>query len=316
MVGFKLMNRLIFVPQYPTPMRYQEWWYTEFPLQLSEYFEEVIVVGELDKNRAIVKDMKGFSPVVDAIAFELAQMNQFMSMGLREDDTLLVADLSFPGFFSSVLHHRSLENSYAICHGTSKNAFDYFSKTKKSKWKIESSHAGLFKKVFVATHYHKDKLGWKNIEVIPFPFPPFSPPFHFPPCRRTLISVGRDGIQKRNKTLERRLEKKFGFIGRQRFDTWEDYYCYVSESKVMIITAKEETYGYQVVDAILSQCVPVAPNKFSYPELLPRECLYDDYKELEVAVEKVVSGDILVPICLLKKEAGEFYKRIVKEMMS
>ena len=38
--------RLILALQYPTKMRYSEWWFTEFPKQFRKYFDEVIVLGE------------------------------------------------------------------------------------------------------------------------------------------------------------------------------------------------------------------------------------------------------------------------------
>jgi len=40
------MRRIIFVPQYPTPMRYQEWWISEFPKKFREAGFEVKVLGE------------------------------------------------------------------------------------------------------------------------------------------------------------------------------------------------------------------------------------------------------------------------------
>jgi hypothetical protein len=41
--------RLIFVPQFPTKLRYQNWWITEFPHQFKNYFDEVITLGAIAK---------------------------------------------------------------------------------------------------------------------------------------------------------------------------------------------------------------------------------------------------------------------------
>ena len=65
------MSRLIFVPQYPSKMRYQETWYDEFPKQFKKYFDEVIVLGgefiEMYLDENIEYDSKMFSPINEAV---------------------------------------------------------------------------------------------------------------------------------------------------------------------------------------------------------------------------------------------------------
>ena len=39
------MSRLIFVPQYPAKMRYQEWWLSEFSKNFWNHYDNVIVLG-------------------------------------------------------------------------------------------------------------------------------------------------------------------------------------------------------------------------------------------------------------------------------
>jgi hypothetical protein len=59
------MSRLIFVPQYPTKLRYQEFFISEFPKELSKYYDEVLVLGKnfcKDYKRSEDKEM--FSPIV------------------------------------------------------------------------------------------------------------------------------------------------------------------------------------------------------------------------------------------------------------
>jgi len=63
-------------------------------------------------------------------------------------------------------------------------------------------------------------------------------------------------------------------------------------SKILLITAHEDTFGYQIVDAIINGCVPLARNDLAYPELLPKEYLYNDIKILDEEGNPVPQGEI------------------------
>jgi hypothetical protein len=309
------MKRIIFVPQLPVKLRYSEWWITELEKEFKKHYDEVIVLG---KNKLVYLDNKkdniSFAPTDKAIQFEQIQINEFINLNLEQNDTLFLSDISFPGFFSNILHHKKIKNVYAFCHGTSKNAYDYFQESRDSKWLVESGHSKLFKKVFVATNYHKEKLGWKNIRIIGLPEPPFER-FNNQHKENNIISVSRDGIQKRNKRLEKHIEKYFGKILRNNFDSWNDYYHFISKSKIMIITSKEETFGYQIVDSIMNNCIPIAPYKFSYPELLPKKFLYNDEKELIEKINYFLDNkNWYVPKLINKDLIDNFYHNLIKEM--
>lgn len=287
------MGRLFFVPQYPTPMRYQEWWYKEFPIRFRKYFDEVIVLGDrylsTQQKSAMAKpDM--FSPIQEAIHLEMEQIKELDDYNRESGDVLLLADLSFPGLFTSALCHKQPDRfkmKVAICHATSINNYDYFMPVRKAKWLMESGAASLFDLVVVASKYHQEKLGWKN--TIRIPLPP--PPFHFPSNEektRELVSASRLSIQKCNKKLEKKIERRFGPIIRKQHNSWEEYYKFLQSACILLITAKEETYGYQIFDALRNGCLPIAPNRYSYPEMLPKEFLYNDKKELFILLERLL----------------------------
>lgn len=312
-----MKKRIIFVPQLPVHIRYQEWWMNELEKEFKKHYNEVIVLG---KNMLIYLKDKwydkniSFAPIDKSIQFEQFQINEFLNLNTNPNDTLFLSDISFPGFFSNVLHHKNIKNTYAFCHGTSKNAYDYFQNNRDSKWLVESGHSKLFKKVFVATDYHKNKLGWNNIKVIGAPKHPHEK-FNLEFKENNIISVSRDGIQKRNKRTEKHVEKYFGKIIRERFDTWSDYYKFISKSKIMIITSKEETFGYQIMDAVMNNCIPLAPNKFSYPELLPKRFLYDNENELVEKINHFLdSRNWYVPHLLNQDLIDNFYNNLIREM--
>jgi hypothetical protein len=131
-----------------------------------------------------------------------------------------------------------------------------------------------------------------------------------------IISVSRPSIQKVNKKLEKKVERNFGKIIRKDCNSWSEYYQFLSEAKVVLLSGKEETFGYQVMEAIMNNSTPLAPNKYSYPELLTKDYLYDDYDELRFKIWQVLNGQLLPPVKLKNQDlCNNFYKNLVGEML-
>jgi hypothetical protein len=303
------MSRLIFVPQYPSKMRYQEFFYNEFPKEFSKYYDEVITIGESYVKSKVNNETGLFAPRKESINFEFCQINEYLNLKLEEDDTLLFMDISYPGFFANVLYHKPI-NAYCYCHATSKNSFDIFDSI---KFSCETAHSKLFKKVFVGSKYHQNKLGWNNTKVVGLPFPPFET---FREKKEyEIISVARPNPQKVTKVIEDWVERDFSKIVRKECKTWEEYYKFLSSGKILLITTKEETFGYSTKESIMNGTVVLAPNKFSYPELLPKEYLYDDYDDLCMKIWAVLHDDLEPPEKLLCNDLCEnFYENVVNEM--
>jgi hypothetical protein len=97
--------------------------------------------------------------------------------------------------------------------------------------------------------------------------------------------------------------------------TWAEYYKNIAESKIMLISAREETFGYQVVDAVINNCIPLAPRNYSYPELLPDKYLYRDEKELMDKISYYLKGyKKEKPVLLYQEQMNGFYNKITKVM--
>jgi len=306
------MGRLIFVPQYPTPLRYQQWWLDEFEINLKHEFEEIIILKPDKPIHRHSMQASQFSPTKTAIEWEMEQIKKYLELNLKDDDVLLLADLSFPGLFTNVLFYKKPKRCFAICHATSKNNYDYFQPVRKIKYPIEKNTARLFDKIFVGSHYHARKLGWNNIQVTYLPFPPFQGITM--EKKYMLSSVGRPGIQKRNTKTERYICNILNTIIHQpeNITCWEDYFKFLAQSKILFITSKEETFGYQVMDAILNGCIPIAPNKYSYPELLPPTCLYNNKEEAKEKILHNILQSAVVPQLKVKTECTMFYHTISK----
>ena len=309
--------RIIFVPQYPTPNRYQEWWYWKFPQEFRRVGFEVLVLGEeyCNAGKMLRGHLSMFSPINMAIELETIQIREYMELDLRDDDILFLADISFPGLFCSALYHKKPKKCFAFCHATSINKFDYFEELNHSKFPVETGHAMLFDKIFVGSRYHADKLLWPNTVITFLPSPDHLKQFKSEVKDIDIVSASRPGKQKVDEKLESAVENKFGPIVRKETKTAEEYYKFLGQAKVLLITSHEDTFGYQIVDAINNNCIPIARNSLAYPELLQKDYLYDNQAELFRILERALWGLLSLPKLKCQDDMKNFYNKIIKEMI-
>lgn len=311
------MSRLVIVPQLPQKLRYQEFFFYEFPNKLKNYFDDIILIGKdylYFHPQGLRDDISMFSSINESIEFELYQIKEYNSLDLKNDDILLMLDLSFPGFFSNILYHKKPNKCFVYCHATSKNQYDLFSSVRYSKFPCETAHSKLYNKVFVGSEYHKNKLGWNNIEVVGLPVPPFET---FKEEKiYDIISVSRPNKQKVNKKIEKLIERDFCDIIRKDVNSWEEYYKFLSQGKILLLTGKEETFGYSAMESIMNNTYVLAPRNFSYPELLPNDYLYSNYEELKLKIWNILNDKEYFPISKLINQdlCDNFYKNISERM--
>lgn len=64
----------------------------------------------------------------------------------------------------------------------------------------------------------------------------------------------------------------------------EDYIKFLEKSDIVVSTAVQENFGYSIVEAVKAGCVPLLPDRLSYPEIIPHEfhelVLYKNYRDL------------------------------------
>jgi glycosyltransferase involved in cell wall biosynthesis len=56
----------------------------------------------------------------------------------------------------------------------------------------------------------------------------------------------------------------------------EKYYQWLRQGTLVVSTSNHEFYGIAVIEAVRAGCRPLLPNRLSYPELFPRDYLYND----------------------------------------
>lgn len=311
------MSRIIYAPQYPSRLRYQEWHLAQFHLNFQRecgYRTSVLGARYLLNNKNKKSNEEMFSPINESIEFEIEQIKDYMTTDIKSDDMLYVSDLSFPGFFSNVLYHKPVR-SFGYLHASALNAYDYFEPVRDSKHMNEIAHSKMFEKIFVGSEYHADKLirnnvtAWKDIlEVVGLPIPIFKT---FKEEKKyNIISVARPCLQKTNKRIEEMVEKEFGPIYRPQSNSWEEYYKNLSQSKILLITGKEDTFNYSIMEAIINGCIPLAPCRCSYPELLPMEYIYLNDNELKEMIKYYLENYTEVPKLLNWDLCKDFFKNI------
>jgi glycosyltransferase involved in cell wall biosynthesis len=75
-----------------------------------------------------------------------------------------------------------------------------------------------------------------------------------------------------------------------------DYARLLWRSDIIVSTTRHEFFGVGMVEALYAGCVPVAPNRFNYPALVPPElratCLFETEAEFESKLRALLTGPL------------------------
>jgi glycosyltransferase involved in cell wall biosynthesis len=78
---------------------------------------------------------------------------------------------------------------------------------------------------------------------------------------------------------------QFGYVpNRAAYEKW------LKQGAVVVSTSMQENYGISVIEAMIAGCVPLLPNRLSYPEILPEK--YHEqflYRNRHDLIEKLIS---------------------------
>ncbi len=115
-----------------------------------------------------------------------------------------------------------------------------------------------------------------------------------------LEKISNRGIEFRLALLGENFQKrpKAFITARERFknnivqygyvESRKEYYRWLENGSIIISTANQENFGMSVVEAVRYGCIPLLPDRLSYPEIIPktfhRDFLYSNQEDL---VEKL-----------------------------
>lgn len=81
--------------------------------------------------------------------------------------------------------------------------------------------------------------------------------------------------------------KVFGYV-----DSKSEYLSWLKKGAIIVSCANQENFGISVVEAVRFGCIPLLPERLSYPEILPSAyhsiCLYDEDQDLPNKLESMV----------------------------
>ena len=92
-----------------------------------------------------------------------------------------------------------------------------------------------------------------------------------------------EAFKQAQKTLKDKI-LQFGYVpSRKVYEQW------LKRGAVVISTAKQENFGISVIEAMIMGCIPLLPNRLSYPEILP-EAYHEHflYKNKQDLIEKLI----------------------------
>lgn len=88
-----------------------------------------------------------------------------------------------------------------------------------------------------------------------------------------------------------------------------DYARLLWRSDIVASTTRHEFFGVGMVEALYAGCLPVAPHRYNYPALVPRElhnaCLFDSEAEFQSKLRALVA-EPLHPTSSLRQSASRF----------
>lgn len=286
------MSRFLIFNQYPARMRYQEWWESELVSGFKPYFDDVIKIDGhlLDEQYST----ENFSPMHASLYWESTQIQNAIDI-IQDGDILFCCDISYPGLVPQLVFHYKYNPIFGYCHATSLNNMDIFEDARQTKYPVERAIMESMSGVFFGTHYSMNKHynNGKNGHVVGLPAPSWypNPWFKINHSDKTFDVgiISRRCAQKVDETLlSHILDAGFsvGFHDHTVSTSWETYLRWISNCRCIVSLAKEETYGYQVMDCESVGVPFIAPNDYGYREVIRPEFLYSNKDKLIKLVSK------------------------------
>lgn len=253
------------IAQLPVTSRYTEEWYGD--LKAHKDFDVVsdILSSDLDRSKAY----NWFTDLEYSVNYDVAQLVTVLNRNSLE--ALFITDLDFPGIIPNAIPVLKLKfpdlKIYGIFHAGTWCKGDIFEGNVEKQYQ-EYAIINMCDIIFVATQYHKKKIEYEfgesfdNIRVLgglPFYVERMK---HFQQTKsKDVLVVGRQE-QINIKDIPDNWDHHVGLIPRY------EYLHKLAQYKIVVIPKVEETFGYNVLEAIALGCIPIVPDTCSYPELV------------------------------------------------
>ena len=297
----------IFVPIECLEERYSQQWFEWFLKSMTKRGVDPIIVGDSKPRKISVGQ---FLDSIETCQYKAAQMSQIIDMVAKGFEGKI---LFMDGWFPGIEHLAYLRNNagkklelIGILHAGTWDEHDFLSKNGCRSWArhTERGWMEIFDKIIVATGFHKTLIGQGcqlrpevMQKIVVADFPVYRNGYLASNQKRSDLVVfpHRLAAEKDPCMFESVCDcfvERFGHeFPEARFvrtkdvcKTKDEYYHFMSKAKVAFSSAKQETFGIAMLEAVAMGCWPVAPDRLSYRETL-RE--WNRYETVDDAAELI-----------------------------
>lgn len=307
---------LYYIPIEPLEERYTKQWYDWFP---EEFAKSKIPYEVIDGTPLTDKVITGtFLDINSTVYYKANQLQKIAQMfyekKIKANDVFFVGDIEFWGIesirFLSDLNKVPVE-IYGFLHAASYTTGDFMEQCSYYSQKFEEGWFRAFDRIFVGTHYHKDKVESlrdvpKDKIIVtgnPYKVKEVKDSIGYYEKENMMILNHRPDYEKRpNITLDvfyilKNMYPNWRFIVTTSREFWgkgwirdkalnlrrdnvieihenltkKDYLTLLAKSKIMTGNTIEENFGYSVLEACVFNTYPIIENKYSHPELLEND---------------------------------------------
>lgn len=283
--------------------RYSEQWNRWFP----DYLKSAQISHRIIWGKAKVASLNEHD-VLDVYGthqYKYSQLSQLVTLlkkgTIKPHDVLFFHTLWFTGLDSLQYIRQSLGVEFklvGVLHAGSYDPWDFRTRLGMKPWSLHLERAWLtfVDRIFVASEFHR-RLLLEHIELNPNKILVTRLPLKVDEIQKNRQNVPKENIV----AFPHRLvpEKDPGLVDRLRTrlpgveivrtrdvcKTKEDYYDLLTRCKICISNAYQETFGYAMLESVALGCVPLVPERLCYPEMYPKEFLFQDEAQLAAKIK-------------------------------
>jgi len=306
-----MMPKLWIVPIEPLEERYSTQWLRLFEQGfyfLGENLE--FVFGEPITSKIEVGEFLDVFGTNYYKASQIMELIKKIRSGLISDeDIILFLDGWFPGIESLFYIKNGADRKfkiYSCLHAGTWDPHDFLSRKEMTPWArgIELGWLRGMDGIFVATNFHKKLItdtfsdfDHDKIHVTGFPLSFLEIELKaWSDKKNIVVFPHRNAPEKRPLNfdfLETSLKEKFPcwtFIKTAKHYTKPQYYKILSEAKIAVSCALQETWGIAQQEALFSGCLPLVPNSLSYVEMYSNIFRYENEADALEKLERMMSS--------------------------
>jgi glycosyltransferase involved in cell wall biosynthesis len=242
-------------------------------------------------------------------SYQMQEIAKLYEEGKVNNDTkFFFSDIWFPGIESlAYLNYFYKVNPKitGVIHAGSFTDTDFVRDMERWAKNFEDVVFDIATEIYCASEFIKNDIIKKRLvnpeklKVTSLPLDSTLKQYHNPNKENIVIFNGRLCDEKQPwlfdalKKVFNDLGEKVEFIKTQELNLSKDeYYNLLAKSKVVVSYALQENFGFGVNEAVSLGCVPVLPNRLVYPEIYPKEYLFNTFDESVLLTMDAIKGDL------------------------